>query len=54
MKINLSIIIPVYNAKNTLGRALESINKQIIKIKKTIEKIIIIDDGKNYDCIIPK
>ena len=31
MKINLTIIIPVYNAKNTLRRTLESINKQIIK-----------------------
>ncbi len=56
MKINLSIIIPVYNAKETLVRSLNSINNQIIKskLKLRIEIIIIIDDGKKYKKIIPK
>ena len=34
MKINLSIIIPVYNAKETLARSLESINNQIISLEE--------------------
>ena len=31
MKIKLSVIIPVYKAKNTLPRAINSINNQNIK-----------------------
>ena len=55
MKIKLSIIIPVYNAKDTLTRALDSINNQKIKIVNfKIEIILIVDDGKNYKEIIPK
>jgi glycosyltransferase involved in cell wall biosynthesis len=54
MKINLSIIIPVYNSKKTLVKSLNSINDQLIKKKIKIEIIIIIDDGKNYKHIIPK
>ena len=55
MKINLSIIIPVYNAKDTLPRAIKSINNQNLIIKNfKVEIIIIIDDGKNYREIIPK
>ena len=55
MKIKLSIIIPVYNAKDTLPRAINSINNQNIKIENfKVEIIIIIDDGKNYKEIIPK
>ena len=55
MKINLSIIIPVYNAKETLARSLESINNQIISLKNLkVEIIIIVDDGKSYKNIIPK
>ena len=54
MKINLSIIVPVYNAKKTLVSCLSSINNQIFKSDLSIEVIIIIDDGKNYENIIPK
>ena len=55
MKIKLSIIIPVYNAKDTLPRAIKSINHQNLIIKNfKVEIIIIIDDGKNYREIIPK
>ena len=55
MKINLSIIIPVYNAQKTLLRTINSINNQLI-IDKTIkvEIIIIIDDGKKYNYLFPK
>ena len=34
MKINLSIIVPVYNAKKTLVSCLSSINNQIFKSEK--------------------
>ena len=55
MKIKLSIIIPVYKAKKTLPRAINSINNQKIKINTfKVEIIIIVDDGKNYKEIIPK
>ena len=55
MKIKLSIIIPVYNAKNTLPRAIDSINNQNIKYDNfKMEIIIIIDDGREYKKIIPK
>ncbi len=54
MKINLSIIIPVYRAANTLTQSLNSINKQNIKLEKKIEIILVIDDGKNYKNIVPK
>ena len=54
MKINLSIIVPVYNAKKTLVSCLSYINNQIFKSDLSIEVIIIIDDGKNYENIIPK
>ena len=54
MKINLSIIVPVYKAKTTLASCLNSINNQILKSCLRIEVLIIIDDGKNYENIIPK
>ncbi len=55
MKIKLSVIIPVYNAKKTLPRAINSINNQNIKINTfKVEILIIVDDGKNYKEIIPK
>ena len=54
MKINLSIIIPVYNAKETLVRSLDSINNQIMTLKNLkVEIIIVVDDGKRYKNIIP-
>ncbi len=55
MKIKLSVIIPVYKAKKTLPRAINSINNQNIKFENLkVEIIIIVDDGKNYKEIIPK
>ena len=55
MKIKLSVIIPVYKAKSTLPRAINSINNQNIKINTfKVEVLIIVDDGKNYKEIIPK
>ena len=54
MKTTLSIIIPVYNAKKTIGQCLNSIKKQELKQKIEIEIIIIIDDGKKYETVIPK
>ena len=54
MKINVSIIIPVYNAVNTLKKTLNSINNQKINIDKKIEILLVIDDGKNYKNIVPK
>ena len=54
MKINISIIIPVYNAKNTLCNSILSINTQIIKSEIKIEILLIVDDGKNYKDIVPK
>lgn len=55
MKINLSIIIPVYNSKETLARSIRSINNQIIPLKNMkVEIIIVVDDGKSYKKIIPK
>ena len=54
MKINISIIIPVYRAVNTLKKTLNSINNQKIDLEKKIEIILVIDDGKNYKSIVPK
>ena len=54
MKINISIIIPVYKAGNTLRKSLKSINNQNIDLEKKIEILLIIDDGKNYKNIVPK
>jgi len=55
MKINLSVIIPVYNAQKTLATSINSIIKQDIRIKNfLLEIILIIDDGKRYEKIIPK
>ena len=54
MKINISIIIPVYNAVNTLKKALNSVKNQNINLEKKIEIILVIDDGKNYKDIVPK
>ncbi len=54
MKINVSIIIPVYKAMNTLKKTLNSINNQKIQIEKKIEILLVIDDRKNYKNIVPK
>ena len=54
MKINISIIIPVYKAINTLKKSLNSIKNQNIDLEKKIEILLIIDDGKNYKNIVPK
>ena len=54
MKINISIIIPVYRAVNTLRKSLDSIINQNIDLEKKIEIILVIDDGKNYTKIVPK
>ena len=54
MKINISIIIPVYKAVNTLKKCLNSIKNQKINLEKKIEILLIIDDGKNYKNIVPK
>ncbi len=54
MKINISIIIPVYKAVNTLKKSLCSINNQKINVEKKIEILLVIDDGKNYKDIVPK
>ena len=54
MKINISIIIPVYKAVSTLKKTLNSINNQKIQADKKIEILLIIDDGKNYKDIVPK
>ena len=50
MKINLSVIIPVYNAKKTIRTSINSVINQEIKIKNfLLEIILIIDDGKRYE-----
>ena len=54
MKINISIIIPVYKAVNSLKNSLNSIKNQNIDLEKKIEIILVIDDGKNYKDIVPK
>ena len=47
---DVSIIIPVYKAKYTIKKTLESINNQKFKNKiPKIELILSIDDNKNYD-----
>ena len=47
---DVSIIIPVYKAKYTLKKTLESINNQKYKNRiPKIELILSIDDNKNYD-----
>ena len=45
MKINISIIIPVYRAVNTLRKSLYSINNKNIDLEKNIEIILVIDNG---------
>ncbi len=54
MKINISIIIPVYRAENTLNKSLNSIKNQNIDLEKKIEILLVIDDGKNYKNIVSK
>ena len=54
MKINISIIIPVYESVNTLRKSLNSINNQNIDLEKRIEILLVIDDGKKYNDIVPK
>jgi len=55
MKIDLSVIIPVYEAKKTIENAIKSINDQSNLINDfKIEIILIVDDGKKYEEIIPK
>ena len=55
MKINLSVIIPVYEAQKTLVRTINSINNQIIYDKTLkVELILIIDDSKKYNKYLPK
>ena len=54
MKINISIIIPVYKAVNTLKKSLNSIKNQNINFEKKIEILLVIDDGKNYKNLVPK
>jgi len=47
---DVSIIIPVYKAKYTIKKTLESINNQKFKNKiPKIELILSIDDNKNYE-----
>ena len=46
---DVSIIIPIYKAKYTIKKTLESINNQKFKNKiPKIELILSIDDNKNY------
>ncbi|MBM5573549.1 glycosyltransferase family 2 protein [Deefgea sp. CFH1-16] len=45
MNSNVSVVIPYYNAAQTLLRALESISKQT---RQALE-IIIVNDGSNFD-----
>ncbi len=54
MKINISIIIPVYKAVDTLKNSLNSINNQKIQCGEKIEILLVIDDGKNYKDKVPK
>ena len=54
MKINLSIIIPVYEAQNTIVKSIQSINNQVLKTDIQIEVLLINDDGKSYKNIIPR
>ena len=44
MKINVSIIIPVYKAENTLKKTLISIKNQNIYFEKKIEILLVVDD----------
>lgn len=51
MSIELSVIIPVHSAHETLGRALRSIANQTIRDEK-IEAIISVDDGRSYEPLL--
>ena len=54
MKIDLSVIIPIYEAKKTIQTAIESIKNQKNLIDNfIIEIILIVDDGKKYETLIP-
>jgi Glycosyltransferases involved in cell wall biogenesis len=48
MKIILSIIIPMYNAEQTIGRCLDSIERQQVDFPF---EIIVVDDGSTDDSI---
>ena len=49
---DVSIIIPVYKAKYTIKKTLESINNQKFKNKiPKIELILSIEDNRNYELI---
>tara|TARA_B100001175_G_C19384012_1_gene578006 strand:- start:208 stop:1020 length:813 start_codon:yes stop_codon:yes gene_type:complete len=47
LKPEFSVIVPVFNSKKTIARAIESILKQNIS-KEKIEILISVDDGQSY------
>lgn len=48
MKITLSIIIPMYNTEQTIGRCLDSIERQQVDFPF---EIIVVDDGSTDDSV---
>ena len=47
MKKEISVIVPVYNAKDTLEKLVNLLDKNLIKIVKNYEIILIDDESKD-------
>ena len=45
MKINLSIVLPVYNEYETLGQIIDEWNNALLNIKNFTYEFVIVEDG---------